>query len=629
MGRQWSLIPLARLLPGLFTLLLAASQVTQAGALEAADRQASERLKGEEVVLSRLDLRGATVRDALRMISELCGLNVAATAEAGARRVDLLLRDVNGIEAIESICKLTQLWYRRDVPARSIRVLTTQEYRQDQVVYVVDEIEVFTLRHPNAISVAGAIADLFGDRVELSFGIDDSLLDSTRAGQGLQGGLGGFGALGGQGGFGPQAGALGGLGGAGLTRSLQGEFSRAGSFGAGRFGRSTPRGSLDDARDLLEGWTSEQIARSELRQVEPGTVDAGTVRELWQRPAPIQVTVNRMHNLIVVRTSDNRALADIGGLIAELDRPMPQVLLEMQILELGSGEGFRSVFDIGFASGPQRSGPPDGLPPNPLVPDAPSAPRSILSSLQAPLEGGSLVYQLVDDRIRARIQLLEIDDRLRVVSRPILLAANDRPARLFVGEERVLVTGVETSVVTPASGASATFVQPVTEVRDVGNSLVIVPRINADRTVTLSLSQDSSSVKPRSATIPVVSEGGAVSEFAIDTVFTATLQATVVAKDGLTLAVGGLIRSEHFEGFERVPVLGSIPLLGRLFRREVRDQRESELLLLITPHVLFTPEEAAHWSDPLSRAHAEALAPSEVRRTPWRPAPAGGGGQER
>lgn len=69
------------------------------------------------------------------------------------------------IEAIETLAKVAGLWYREDEETGVIRIMTTEEYQKDLVVFREDIIKVFTLLHPNATSVATAIQDLFGTRV--------------------------------------------------------------------------------------------------------------------------------------------------------------------------------------------------------------------------------------------------------------------------------------------------------------------------------------------------------------------------------------------------------------------------------------------------------------------------------
>ncbi len=579
-------------------------------------------LPGEDHPLRRLELREARVFEAIRLIAEVSGLNIAATEEAREKQVSLFLQDVTAGEAVETLCKVSGLWFRRDETARALRVMTTEEFQKDHVIYRKDEIRIFTMQHPNAVAVAVSIEDLFGDRVVLSLGMDPSELDfMSGMGGGLGGGLGSYGGQGGLGGYGGYGGSAG-YGGYGADQGSLGRFSRSGT-GAGRFARGTgggrgqygaSRGRTGRAGDLEsegvvdESLTPDQLARLEEQVAAGGEVSGEALRGISRREPPIYVSVNRQHNLVVVRTSDGEIMDEIERLVTELDRPTPQVLLEMKILELTVGDTFRSIFDFELGTGSDQTGPPSAQPINPLLPDAATAPRNVLGLGNFPLEGGTLVYQFLSDEVRARLQLLAGDNRLNVLATPMVMASNNHPARMFVGEERVLTTGVSTDVITPATGATSAFVQPITEVRDVGNTLFVIPKINADRTVTLFINQDSSSIQAKSATIPVVGAAGEISEFAIDTVNTATLQATVVAKDGMTLAIGGLVRTEILDSQEKVPILGDLPIVNPLFRREVRERRKTELILLITPHVVFTPAEAQEVSERRLR---------ELSRHPW------------
>lgn len=567
-------------------------------------RDGGEPLPGEECVLRRLHFRETPVVDALRLLSEVSGLNVVATTEAGKRPVTFHLQETDAGRAVETLCKVAGLWFRRDADTGTLRVMTTEEFQKDHVIYRKDEIRVFTLDYPNAVSVAVAVQDLFGDRVELSLGMDDAQLDLLGGleGTGAYGGLAG-GYTGGGGGRTLFGGFRGGLpsfrsqpgGGYGFRRgtALPGAgYERPGRSGPD-YGTRGARGREETDRQVLdEPLTPGQLA--ELRRRLEGRREAGAeeLRGISKRAATVWVTVNRQHNLIVVRTSDAETMERIARLVDDLDRPTPQVLLEMKILQLRVEDSFRSVFDFDVAGGTEREGPPSDQVANPLLPGAATAPKHVLGVGNFPLEGGTFVYQFLNDTVRARIQLLARDGRAEVVATPLVLASNNRMARIFIGEERVLTTGVETDVVTPSTGAATAFVEPVTEIRDVGTTLAVIPKINADRTVTLLIAQDSSRVSPDSADIPIVDPEGGVSGFPIDTITTANFQATVVAKDRMTLAIGGLIQEEVAHTEEKVPFLGDIPILGIPFRKSVRRHVKSELILLITPRVLFTPAEA-------------------------------------
>lgn len=556
---------------------------------------------GDETRIERLTLKETNIIDALRMIAELTGVNAVATREAREQTVSLYLQGVTTVQAIEGLCRVAGLWYRRDPDSGTFRIMTTEQYQKDLIVFRDDQTRVLKLRYPNALTAATAIDDLYGDRVELSLGIDG---DQFLFGQGGGLGAGGFG---------------GGLGGG---NSFGSNFSRSGGT-ASQFGRSTnnlsdggsglSRLNRDetDRRTLRDDITADQIARLEQQLAQQGR-DSDLLDALTQGQPPIFVTVNREHNLLIVRTSDQQAMADMTELVAQIDRPTPQVLLEMKILELTVGDTFRSIFDVNYLDGQSSTGPADGQPANPLIDAATAtANENILGAGNFAVEGGSFVYQFLNDTVRARIQLLQSDNRMNVVASPLLLASNNRAARVFVGEQRVLTTGVNTDIIVPEGGATTTVVEPITEVRDIGNSIIILPKINADRSVTLLVNQDNSSVIPDSATIPVATAAGGIEEFAVDSVRTSQLQGIVVARDGLTVAIGGLIRSEINDIEEKVPMLGDLPFFGTAFRREARERTKTELILLITPHVLQTPGEG----DRVSRERLDALSDHPYKDT--------------
>lgn len=611
-------------------LALAAAVTVSSADAQQQQRQPSRTAKtGKDHLIRRLELKQSKILDAARLLAELSGLNIVATDEAGKKEVTLYLQDVRAIDAIEMVAKVSGLWYREDEQTGTIRLLTTEEYQKDLVVFRDDITKVFTMLHPNAVSVAVAIQDLYRNRVLLSLRAinDDDLMNSGGGGGGFGGGFGGGGGGGlGNTGFGGQGtgsnnfGTGGGTGGFGAFGGGFGNSSFGsgfgGAYGNGQFSRPTggsqvlgfgfggfPGGNFGSQPSSEPPLTSGQIEELERRlktiEGQTGTgVASELVREITQREPPIYVTINRQHNLVIVRTSDADAMKAIERLVLEIDRPTPEVLLEMKILQVRIDDNYRSIFDLQFASGTQGPTAANQVNQNPFLQNAATAAQNVLGTVNAPIQGGTLVYQFLNDHIRARIELLEQNNRLDTVATPLLLASNNRPARIFVGEERVLTTGVSTAVVTPGTGAVTTAIQPTTEVRDIGTTLILVPKINADRTVTLFLSQDSSSVNPASANIPVPAAGGGVTSFPVDTVNTANIQGTVVAKDGLTVAIGGLIQETVSTSVQQVPVLGRLPVVGQLFRREVDVNTKTELVLLITPHVIMTPAEGeykTHW----------------------------------
>jgi general secretion pathway protein D len=119
--------------------------------------------------------------------------------------------------------------------------------------------------------------------------------------------------------------------------------------------------------------------------------------------------------------------------------------------------------------------------------------------------------------------------------------------------------------------------------------------------VTLRLLEERSSVAG-TRNIPVPNSNGTVTEVPVDVVARQNLTGTVVAKDGLTLAMGGLIEEHLEDQRQEVPVLGHIPYLGVLFRTQFTERRRTETVILIRPFVLTTSAEGAQISKCLTES---------------------------
>ena len=351
-----------------------------------------------------------------------------------------------------------------------------------------------------------------------------------------------------------------------------------------------------------DAMTTDQVAalQQRTRTLENGSqgVDSQDVQDVSSREPLIYVSHNKTHSLVIVRTSDQDAMKSIERLILDLDRPTPEVLLEMKILRVQLTDNFRSILDLQYNTGPQGPTAAEQTTRNPFVNASQTAAENIIGLVDSPeLTGsGAFLYQFLNDNLRARLEVLQENNLVTSIASPVLLSSNNRPARIFVGEERVLVTGIRSGVVTPANGATTSVIEPQTEVRDIGTSLIILPKINADRSVTLSIAQDQSEVLENSQQLPV-SDGNQVTEFPIDSVRSSNMQGTVVAQDGLTIAVGGLVTDSTAVRERFIPGLSQMPVLGKLFRQYIDENTKTELILLVTPHVITTPMEGHYKSE--------------------------------
>ncbi|MDR1661939.1 MAG: DUF3438 family protein [Azoarcus sp.] len=554
-----------------------------------------------------------TLDEAAQFISQIGKTSIVVTASVASKKVSLYLRDVNVEGMVKSLCRAAGVWYRFDAQTKTYILMDAKEYQQDIAITRDETTRSYALRHHNVVSIANAIAALFGDRVNLVEPVEEMPpVDMGGTGRSQGGGLGGsYGGNGNGGGSGNWDGSGnrnngGNVGGGSFGRSFsaEGAISRR-SGGSSRSGQA----SQTDARKEIAAAVSQAglEAALDVDSVQAEKLDASEILAAANKGPAINITYNKLHNLLLVRTSDEAALKEIDKFVADMDLPPRQVLLEMRILEVELGRDFRSVFDIG-ASGnstsraPSELGVGSGL--SGTTNDRGEYPRvaGALGNFAAEV-APTAIWQLVNDNLRLRLQLLEGENRVNVLATPMLVAANNQPARLFIGDEQVLVTGASSDSVTGTTGATNTTVTVETEQRNVGQTLIVLPRINADRSVTLTIDQDNSRIVTGGATMPLALANGQVYQFPIDTVNTANLQVTAHARDGLTVAVGGMISQRVTDGEEKVPLLGDVPILGHLFKKTVRENTRRQLVLLITPHILETPEE----SDALARDKEDAL----------------------
>ncbi|MBL8767134.1 MAG: type II and III secretion system protein, partial [Planctomycetes bacterium] len=173
-----------------------------------------------------------------------------------------------------------------------------------------------------------------------------------------------------------------------------------------------------------------------------------------------------------------------------------------------------------------------------------------------------------------------------------LLTANNEVSRLFVGREvplnRSFVGGqtlVNESTLTTATGTTSI------EFRPVGTTLLVTPNINADRSVSLRIVQENSELNS-TADVLVPSGSSFVSQ-TVDVVTSQSISGTIVAKDNLAVAFGGLIERDSTVETSGIPLLRDIPGVGFLFERNFTNDRKSEIVVVVKPYVIGTPADFA------------------------------------
>ena len=185
----------------------------------------------------------------------------------------------------------------------------------------------------------------------------------------------------------------------------------------------------------------------------------------------------------------------------------------------------------------------------------------------APAAGFSYVLRSGAD-IRLVLNALASDSKLNIVSSPSLMVLSNRKASIQVGDQVPVTTQQQ-----QATSADSNVVNNV-EFRDTGVLLNVTPRVNPGGLVVLELEQEVSDVAPGSA--------GSLTP----TIQQRKIASTVAVQSGETVVLGGLIRENENESQSGVPWVSKIPLIGLLFRSEVKSTRRTELVVLITPRAV-------------------------------------------
>ena len=204
------------------------------------------------------------------------------------------------------------------------------------------------------------------------------------------------------------------------------------------------------------------------------------------------------------------------------------------------------------------------------------------SLVDGTLSAGTFAFVGDSRQILLQLQALKSKTKVKVLESPSILALDGTEASFNVGTEYPYPGGSYISSV----GGSASNVQ----YRETGVTLLVLPRISASGTVTMDITQEVSSA---GASVAVGSNENAPS------FPKASVTNTFYVKDGQTVAIAGLIRNSVDTGRSGIPFLSEIPILGALFGSTTKSAHRSELIMLITPHVIQTHEKLQEMSQEL------------------------------
>jgi len=380
-------------------------------------------------------------------------------------------------------------------------------------------------------------------------------------------------APGGAPGGGPIGGGLGGAigvtGAAGGLGGAAGGMSAAAGGAAGAFGAGIP--------------PPPQTAEAPPLATEPLSAETGPAGAGAENR--IRIIANRRNNALLIYATPSE-YSVIEGMLRKIDIIPLQVLIEATIAEVTLNDDLQYGTQFFLKTGhiAQTLG-------------APNPPFQPLGGLTFPSTFSGFILSHAP---RYAIEALAAVTKVKVLSAPQVMVLDNEPARLQVGQQVPVLTGTATSTLT----TGAPVVNSV-DYHATGVIMQVTPRVNSGGLVTLDIAQEVSDVAPQ-ATNSVAGS---------PTFDDQTFRTRVAIQDGQTVGMAGLIRDNLSEGNSGLPFLKDIPLLGTLLSSQNNTRARSELLVLITPHVVHDQRDARALTEDLRSQLVNAgLLPQQLQR---------------
>jgi len=413
--------------------------------------------------------------------------------------------------------------------------------------------EVIPIKYALASDIAAVLGQLAGSGAvgqsasTRSTGIagTPSAFSVGRAGANATGTLGGYGQQ--QGGTGGVGGLSGGLGG-----------------GVGGIGQQQT-GGLGGTRTDFQNRLNSLVRRA---------TDGGDFQLLGEVKI---IPDERTNSLLVFATKGD--LDKIKSIISKLDVVLAQVLIEALIMDVNLGDGFSLSFSYGqrpqqvnnaTIGGTVNSGN------NSLNTGAQFLTQALTNALY-PAQDGFTYFGSIGDQWDVAVNAVANDSNFKVLARPRVQTSHAEPAAIFVGETRPYVSGTFFNGI-GTGGGSSQYQQT-----QIGLTLNVLPLVNQEGLVVMDIQQQVQQVADF-----VIIDGNEVPVTQDE-----SSQAKVSVRDRETIVLGGFIRDAKRESNTGVPFLKDIPGIGYLFRSTTTSNERRELLVLIRPTVLPTPEAAA------------------------------------
>ncbi len=304
-------------------------------------------------------------------------------------------------------------------------------------------------------------------------------------------------------------------------------------------------------------------------------------------PGAINIQADEALNAIVVR-ADPTAMSEILDIISKLDVRRLQVLIEAAIVEISVDDSLNVGVDFAGVDLGGDSVPLISTATSPAIAGLIAALRAVdgngdpipIAAVSALGSPGVAVAKIDTNgfSFAAVLQAIATSSNANLLSTPSILTLDNEEAKILVGQEVPFRTGTYT---TTSDGSNNPFT--TIQRQDVGITLTVTPHVHDGDSVRLEVAQEVSNLVLASV---------AVSTELSDVVTNKrTIQTTVLANDKQTIVLGGLIQDDIQDTVKKVPLLGDIPWLGKLFQNTEKKRTKRNLLVFLRPTVLRTSED--------------------------------------
>ncbi len=309
------------------------------------------------------------------------------------------------------------------------------------------------------------------------------------------------------------------------------------------------------------------------------------------RKENIKILADRRINAIMVMASPGD-LAAIKEIIAEMDIPVAQVLIETVVLNVGLNDEFATGMQwVKRVSGGSQyrdsfggGGVPTGVSTGPT--DLFNLATNVTAAIGG-ISGGGQYFGTIDKlNLDFLIRATESDSRTKVLTSPVLMTQDNKEATLENTELAYLYNGMKYM----GSSYSGSDYQPDIKQEEIGLTIKVTPRINPDGTVVLDFEETFQNLGTPQE-VPGSGINGESSKW--PSPVTRKLSGSISVSDGQTVILGGLVTQTKTEEEGGIPFLKDLPWIGKyLFGYTSYSDKRDELLVFLTPHVFNTSEEA-------------------------------------